>query len=165
MYMYMQICTFCNFCIAYTFILLPILVLKEEVVHLMKLRSEWTGRAESAYERVGEVARMADMNIQTLQTKPKEPWEKPQDKHSKETQNSYRPKSLALFFCKIQSQSSITSPHSREKRTRIFRFWSSFFFFLLFFLSLTHNSKSVQRIRTVCTPNNCTTIRDLPFLG
>ena len=37
--------------------------------------------------------------------------------------------------------------------------------FFLSFFSITHNSKSIRYIRTNHTPNECTTIRDLPFLG
>ena len=42
-----------------------------------------------------------------------------------------------------------------------------FFFFLSFFLSsflfIKHDSKGVQCIRTILAPNECSTIRDLPF--
>ena len=41
-----------------------------------------------------------------------------------------------------------------------------FFVFLSFFIFfLTHNSKTVQCIRTICTPNDCSTIRDFRSLG
>ena len=43
---------------------------------------------------------------------------------------------------------------------------SSFFFlFLLSFYSLTHNSKRIRRIQTNHTPEDCTTLKDLPFFG
>ena len=54
------------------------------------------------------------------------------------------------FHSRVPFQSSIKPPHSC---------YFSFFFFI------THNSNSIQHIGTVCIPSDCTTIRDLPFLG
>ena len=33
------------------------------------------------------------------------------------------------------------------------------------FFSFMHNSNTVQCIHKICTPNDCSTIRDFPFLG
>ena len=54
------------------------------------------------------------------------------------------------------------SSQSRKSNTKILILF--FFVLLSFFFSITHNSKGIQCIRTICTPNDYTTIRDLPFL-
>ena len=41
----------------------------------------------------------------------------------------------------------------------------SSFFFLSFFFTLTHNLKSIRRTQTNLTPKDCTTLKDVPFLG
>ena len=38
-------------------------------------------------------------------------------------------------------------------------------FFLLSFFFIKHNSKSLRHIQTILTPNECSTITDLPFLS
>ena len=48
---------------------------------------------------------------------------------------------------------------------RNFWFFSSFLLSFLFFSFPSHNSKSILLIWTICTPNDCSAIRDLPFLG
>ena len=58
------------------------------------------------------------------------------------------------------------SPHSQENRTRKFRLCSSFFFLSYSsstFFTIKHNSKSIRRLRTVHTSNECSTITSSSF--
>ena len=58
------------------------------------------------------------------------------------------------------------SSQSRKLNPKILTLFFFFYFFLFsFFFFNKHNSKSKQRIQTIRTPNKCTTIKDLPFLG
>ena len=68
-------------------------------------------------------------------------------------------KTFSYCNVKLCSQSSTNSSHSRENWTWTFRFCS--FFLLPFFLSFfMHNSETVQHIQMICTPKDCSSIRD-----
>ena len=69
---------------------------------------------------------------------------------------------------KYSPESHDFSSQLRKSNTKISILFFSFllsFFFLSFFFSIKHNSKSVQCIQTIHTPNECSIIKDLPFLG